>query len=86
MLYHPNVNQANKQFEKGGSVERLGCWIDPPQWKARYEETTYSRNPGTGEWILQEPVYRSWRSQEEMDQTVLFINGWSPAFIIKDYH
>ncbi|KAJ6002925.1 hypothetical protein N7451_005472 [Penicillium sp. IBT 35674x] len=70
-------DETNKLLS--ASVERIGHWISPPQWKARYEEMTNSRDPGTAEWILQDPIYLSWRSQTETDQSVLFINA-NPGF------
>ncbi|RAH45301.1 uncharacterized protein BO95DRAFT_514793 [Aspergillus brunneoviolaceus CBS 621.78] len=61
------------------TIERLGDWIRPPQWKARYEEMLRMKEPETGGWILEHPGYRSWRVCEDPDRPVLLIEG-NPGF------
>ncbi|PLN77180.1 hypothetical protein BDW42DRAFT_188230 [Aspergillus taichungensis] len=61
------------------SVEKLAQWISPPQWKARYEETKDARDPDTYAWILEEPIYVSWRSGEDEDYPFLFLHA-KPGF------
>ena len=63
------------------SVEKLAQWISPPQWKARYEETKDARDPDTCSWILEEPRYASWRSEEDEDHPFLFLHGLLSALL-----
>ncbi|KAJ9213962.1 hypothetical protein DTO166G4_4407 [Paecilomyces variotii] len=60
-------------------VQELGQWIDAPQWKDIYEEASMFRQPGTCDWILEDPLYKNWRLYKHSDKPILSIQG-KPGF------
>ncbi|KAJ9316618.1 hypothetical protein DTO271D3_3125 [Paecilomyces variotii] len=60
-------------------VQELGQWIDAPLWKDLYEEASMFREPGTCDWILEDPLYKNWRLHKHSEKPILSIQG-KPGF------
>jgi hypothetical protein len=52
-------------------AESLQKWIDPPKWMDGFEQAQNRRTAGTCNWILDDPVYKNWRSEIQKSDTGL---------------
>ncbi|KAK1768102.1 hypothetical protein QBC33DRAFT_585007 [Phialemonium atrogriseum] len=60
--------------EKSRLIERVKTlqeWLDPPRWTKRFEQAKYLRQPGTGEWILDNEIYHRWKKIDETSEASL---------------
>ncbi|KAJ9303293.1 hypothetical protein DTO271G3_667 [Paecilomyces variotii] len=74
------LRDRKKDIEQLDSrVQELGQWIDAPQWKDLYEEVSTFREPGTCDWILEDPLYKNWRLYKHSGKPILSIQG-KPGF------
>ncbi|KAL2822752.1 hypothetical protein BDW59DRAFT_149096 [Aspergillus cavernicola] len=68
--------ESNLKASLASRMREIGYWINPPNWKDRYEERSNLRVDGTGAWIVHESVYLSWRANTK---PILSIQG-KPGF------
>ncbi|KAF2495194.1 HET-domain-containing protein [Lophium mytilinum] len=47
----------------GSKMSDIKSWIDPPEYKREFEKAQMIRMPDTGDYILNDPVYKSWKSE-----------------------
>jgi hypothetical protein len=89
------VRKVENMYDKDqkASTNALLEWISPIQHYDRFEEVRYSLLDGTGQWLLQDELFRSWREQKdelfrssgiEKDKLLRFcrnrkVNIWRPS-------